>query len=51
MKKLIFVYISIFCILLACHGKNIQSHYKNSHGSSKDGSSNSIVVDCLNYKK
>ena len=51
MKKLIFVYISIFCILLACHGKNIQSHYKNSHGSSKDGSSNSIVVDCLNVDK
>ena len=51
MKKLIFVYISIFCILLACHGKDIQSHYKNSHGSNKDGSSNSIVVDCLNVDK
>ena len=51
MKKLIFVYISIFCILFACYGKDIQSHYKNSHGSNKDGSSNSIVVDCLNVDK
>ena len=51
MKKLIFVYISIFCILLACHGKDIQSHYKNSHGSNKDGSSNSIVVELERHYK
>ena len=51
MKKLIFVYISIFCILFACHGKDIQSRHKNNNDSNKDCSSVSVVVDCLEVGK
>lgn len=51
MKKLIFVHISIFCILFACHGKDIQSRHKNNNDSNKDCSSVSVVVDCLEVGK
>ena len=51
MKKLIFVYISIFCILFASHGKDIQSRHKNNNDSNKDCSSVSVVVDCLEVGK
>jgi hypothetical protein len=45
------VYISIFCILFACHGKDIQSRHKNNNDSNKDCSSVSVVVDCLEVGK
>ena len=51
MKKLIFVYISIFCILFACHGKDIQLRHKNNNDSNKDCSSVSVRVDCLEVGK
>ena len=51
MKKLIFVHISIFCILFACHGKDIQSRHKNNNDSNKDCRTASVVVDCLEVDK
>ena len=51
MKKLIFVYISIFCILFACYGKDIQSRHKNNNDLNKDCRTASVVVDCLEVDK
>ena len=51
MKKLIFVHISIFCILFACHGKGLQSRHKSNNDSNKDCRTASVVVDCLEVDK
>ena len=49
MKKFIFVYIGIFCILFTCYGKGIrlQTHYKKNNDTDREYNSVSIVVDCL----
>ena len=51
MKKLIFVHISIFCILFACHAKGLQSRHKSNNDSNKDCRTASVVVDCLEVDK
>ena len=51
MKKLIFVHISIFCILFAYHGKGLQSRHKSNNDSNKDCRTASVVVDCLEVDK
>ena len=51
MKKLIFVHISIFCILFACHGKGLQPRHKSNNDSNKDCRTASVVVDCLEVGK
>ena len=49
MKKFIFVYIGIFCILFTCYGKGIrlQTHYKKNSDTDREYNSVSIVVDSL----